>query len=351
MQIVKIIFVIILSILVVSLLSINASKNKTSTSSIISPSSQKTENKPELNLPLFIDSLRQRKYPASDIKIEETLSPGTYYSRYLASYQSDGLKIYGLFTLPATEKPKNGFPAIVFLHGYLRPKEYITTERYVAYQDFFARNGYITFKPDLRGHGKSEGESVNSNFSPDYVIDTLNLVSTFKAYSAIDPQRIGMWGHSNGGNLTLRSMVISPDIKVGVIWAGVVGDYEDLLNRYRNRIPWLNPNSPTTAPLSSSIQSFSELIKKYGTPEKSSPFWSKIEPYNYLSQISGPVQLHHGTADSSVPIELSRHLKDALEKEGKIVEYYEYEGGDHNIAEPNFTPAIQRSLDFFNKYL
>ena len=179
--------------------------------------------------PLSIEYLRNRNYPSSNITIEETLSPGENYNRYIASYQSDGLKIYGLFTVPNKEKQNGGFPSIVFLHGYLPPGQYVTTERYVLYQDGFAKNNYITFKPDLRGHGKSEGQPVNSNFSPEYVIDSLNLVSALKIYKDANPNKIGMWGHSNGGGITLKSMVVSKDIKAGVIWAGVVGSYEDLL--------------------------------------------------------------------------------------------------------------------------
>ena len=49
---------------------------------------------------------------------------------------------------------------IVFNHGYIPPAEYRTTERYVAYVDGFARNGYIVFRPDYRGHDQSEGECV-----------------------------------------------------------------------------------------------------------------------------------------------------------------------------------------------
>ena len=40
-----------------------------------------------------------------------------------------------------------------------------------------------------------------------------------------------MWGHSMGGYITLRSMVITNTIKAGVIWAGVVGPYPNLFQR------------------------------------------------------------------------------------------------------------------------
>jgi len=295
---------------------------------------------PDPSSPLYLETLVNRVYPATDIQIEKTLTSESNYKRYIASYLSDGYKINGLLTIPNGDKPEEGFPSIIFLHGYLNPKTYQTTARYVAYQDGFARNGFITFKPDLRGHGTSEGEAVNSHFSQIYVIDTLNLISALKKYKEANPKLIGIWGHSNGGGITMRVLTISPDIKAAVIWAGVVGSYEDMIITYRNQIPWMNgDNFPY------------DLIQKYGQPSQTSPFWSKIDSYSYISNITAPVQLHHGTADKSVPIELSRHFSQVLEKNTKSVELFEYPNGDHNIASPHFAQAMERSITFFKKYL
>jgi len=87
--------------------------------------------------------MRKREYPGSDIVVEQTLAPGANYNRYVASYQSDGLKIYALMTVPMGQKPKTGWPAIIFNHGFIPPDQYRTTERYVAYVDALARSGYI----------------------------------------------------------------------------------------------------------------------------------------------------------------------------------------------------------------
>ena len=106
--------------------------------------------------PLTIESLRNGQYPGSDIVIEQTLSNGSNYNRFIASYKSEGLKIYALLTVPKAQKPQEGWPIIVFNHGYIPPAQYQTTEKYKAYVDGFATNGFIVFKPDFRGHGNSE---------------------------------------------------------------------------------------------------------------------------------------------------------------------------------------------------
>ena len=298
-----------------------------------------TENSShEQELPVFIESLRKRNYPASEIVIEETLAPGTNYKRYIAFYKSDGLKIFGLLTVPDLTKPINGYPTIIFLHGYVSPQTYVTTNDYVATQDGLASSGFITFKPDLRGHGKSEGEATGAHFSESYIVDTLNAFSALKTYKDVDPEKIGIWGHSNGGEIGLRAMVVSKDIKAGVFWAGVVGSSEDMLETYNSQISFLRRRTP-------------ELFVKYGSPSANPAFWNKLDPYSYLSDTSGPIQLHHGTADNSVPIELSRSLNNALKEKGKTVELYEYEGADHNFSGSSFGTSMQRSVDFFNKYL
>jgi len=114
-----------------------------------------------VDVPLSIDYLRSRTYEGSDFVFEQTLEPGSNYNRYIVSYRSDGLKIYALMTIPQEQKPASGYPVIIFNHGYIPPEEYRTTERYIAYVDAFASNGYIVVKSDYRGHGSSEGKPTS----------------------------------------------------------------------------------------------------------------------------------------------------------------------------------------------
>jgi len=290
--------------------------------------------------------MRRQSFSGSDLVIEQQLDPGRNYSRYVASYKSEGLKIYGLLTVPNGAKPATGWPIIVFNHGYIPPDQYRTTERYVAYQDAFAASGYITFKSDYRGHGSSEGRATGGYGNVDYTIDVLNVLASLKRLKDADPNRIGMWGHSMGGSVTLRAMVASKDIKAGVIWAGVVASYPDLLTRWR-----VTPNATTpTPPPTGGRRWTAELVALYGTPEQNPAFWASISPNSYLKDLSGPIQLHHGTADTSVPYEFSVTLEKQLGEAGQYQELFTYPGDDHNISR-NLAVALQRSVAFFDKYV
>jgi len=293
---------------------------------------------------MSILAMRQKEYPGSDITIEQELEPGANYRRYIASYRSEGLKIYALLTVPEGEMPQTGWPAIVFNHGYIPPKQYRTTERYIAYVDWLARSGYIIFRIDYRGNGNSEGEASGAYGNPGYTTDVLNAVASLKYFSQVDATRIGMWGHSMGGYLTLRAMVISPDIKAGVIWAGVVGSYPDLINRWRHR-GGANPTPPPGA-----RRWRNDWIEQFGTPEENPNFWSSISANSYLADISGPIQLHHGTADEEVPLEFSQTLYEQLQEAGKVAEFYTYEGENHNLSN-YFSTAMTRTIEFFDRYL
>ncbi|MDO8658253.1 MAG: alpha/beta fold hydrolase [Candidatus Levybacteria bacterium] len=299
--------------------------------------------------PLSIENMRKKEYPGSDIVIEQTLSAGSNYSRYIASYKSEGLKIYALLTVPTVDPPKKGWPVIIFNHGYIPPNQYVTTERYIAYTDAFSRNGYIVFRSDYRGHGNSEGNAAGGYGSNAYVIDILNAVSSIKKYKNVDPDRIGMWGHSMGGHITLRAMVSSKDVKAGVIWAGVVASYTDLLNNWRRRSPILSMIPGNTQP-SNPRGWRNTLVQQYGKPDKNPQFWNSISANSYLKDISGPLQLHHGTADHSVPHEFSEKLSEQMKEAKKEVELYIYPGDEHDIPN-NFGIAMQRSVDFFDKHL
>lgn len=294
---------------------------------------------------LTIHYLRQRTY-TSNLGELQKVSENQDYTSYLTSYDSDGLKINGLLTQPKGQTPAGGWPAIVFLHGYIPPQEYQTTVNYNSYVDYLARNGFVVFKIDLRGHGSSEGEPSGAYYSGDYIIDTLNSYAALQSSDFVDRNAIGLWGHSMAGNVVFRSFAAKPDIPAVVIWAGAVYTYIDF-QEYS-----IEDGSYQPPPAGSERARKRKLLfDTYGQFDPESEFWKQVVPTNYLSDLKGAVSLNHAVDDNVVSIEYSRNLMRLLDTTSIPHELHEYPSGGHNLTGFTFTETMNRSVEFLDKYL
>jgi len=317
----------------------------------ITPTPAPTEMIFRVGKELTIDYLRDLEIEGSEIVFHERLSPGWNYHRHIVSYTSEGNKIYGLLTIPMEDPSEGGFKAIVFNHGYIPPAVYQTTERYAAYVDYLARNGFVVFKIDYRGHGNSEGFPSGSYFSPGYTIDAISALKSLQGLDYIDPDGIGMWGHSMAGNLVLRAMLVEPDIKAGVIWAGAVYSYEDLLEYGINDNTYRPPATPDNIDEDEHLRGNRAVFEIYGWPDASQPFWQAVSLTQNIDFLQNPIQLHHAEDDSVVSIQYSYGLAGTLHENQKEYEFYTYDGGGHNIISLWFDQAMLRTVDFFNENL
>lgn len=295
---------------------------------------------------MTIPYLRKLEYSSKLGNLESETQYSTY-STYLTSYQSDGLKINSLITKPQGEMPDGGWPAILFVHGYIPPTQYSTTgSAYSSYVDYLASSGFVVFKIDLRGHGNSEGEAGGGYFGSDYVIDTLNAYSALENSDFVNSSKIGLWGHSMAGNILMRSAAVKPEIPAINIWAGAVYSYTDR-EKYG-----IQDASFQISSLSLARQSRRrELIAKYGQPSERSEFWKQVAPTSYLSDLKGAIQLNHAVDDSVVNIGYSRDLNKLLDSTDVPHELYEYSSGGHDIEGKSFALAMERTIEFYKKYL
>ncbi len=300
---------------------------------------------PTLFSEMTVPALRSRNY-SSSLNITSKFRQNSNYVSYLARYDSDGLKINGLLTKPTGEMPQGGWPAIVFVHGYIPPTLYKTTQNYEAYVDKLASSGFVVFKIDLRGHADSEGEAGGAYFSSDYVIDTLNARASLQQSDFVNPKSIGVWGHSMAGNVVLRALTARPEIPAAVIWAGAVYSYSDQGKYGINDNSYRPPINPTQR-----ASKRQQLFNAHGQFSTEIAFWKQVAPTNYLSDLKGAIQIHHAVDDGVVNIGYSRDLVALLDKTNVEHQLFEYLSGGHNISGTSFTTAIQRTVDFFGKHL
>ncbi|HVF25871.1 MAG TPA: alpha/beta fold hydrolase [Anaerolineales bacterium] len=301
-----------------------------------------------------IDGLRQHDYQSGKIHIRSTLDENEKYTSYLIDYPSDGLTITGVMQIPVGEGP---FPVIVMNHGFFARSVYNSgdgTDRASAY---LAEHGYITIASDYRSWGDSDiGESF---FYSGLVIDVINLLNAIPSIEKADSDRVGMWGHSMGGGVTMKVLTIDPRVKAAVLYSTVSADTLDIINRWGmgcfgdiaqgELIVGCNSSDviPNELPLN--------LQDAYRFAASDIDTLKQISPFYHLESVTAPIQIHYGTEDgkfiSGTPPEWSVKLTQALRDVGKEAEMYQYAGEGHSFIGQPWFDFMTRALGFFDKHL
>ena len=167
----------------------------------------------------------------------------------------------------------------------------------------------------------------------------------------IDPQGIGMWGHSMAGNLVLRAMLIEPDIQAGVIWAGAVYSYDDFASYGISDNTYRPPATPEAGEGTDPRRSSRQIFETYGQPDTQVDYWRAVSLTENIEFLTSPLQLHHAENDTVVNLAYSVDLAVVLQENGKPYEFYIYQGGGHNLISPYFDQAMQRTVTFFRENL
>lgn len=283
------------------------------------------------NHELTIESLRKRTYTGRDFTIVKKLSENAAYTRYQISYRSDGLTISGAMNVPAYGKAP--YPVIILNHGYIDPEEYNVGRGSKREQDYFARHGYVTIHPDYRGYGDSSPDpAARYDFNVGYTIDVINLIEALKKQRSlmIDASRIGMWGHSMGGGIAERVMVLRNDIKAYVLFAPISSNISDTLYLVQGKI--------------------TDVERDYGIDDKTQKLFADASPWYYLSSVAAPVMIHHGEKDSVVPVSFSRAFNKKLLQNRKTSLLFTYQNERHEFIGA-WPLAMTRSLNFFDQFV
>src|SRR4030042_1176882 len=147
------------------------------------------------------ESLRGREYQGSEIKLEKVIKEEEKYTSWLFSFLSDGQKVTGMANLP---KRQGKLPVIVMLRGYADDEIYFTGLGTRKAAGVFAGNGFFTLAPDFLGFGglgTSSADILEARF--ERPITALNLIASIKSLPEANPDKIFLWGHSNGGQIAL----------------------------------------------------------------------------------------------------------------------------------------------------
>ena len=125
----------------------------------------------------------------------------------------------GTLTLPKTGGP---FPAVLLITGsgqQDRDETVFGHKPFLVLSDYLTRRGIAVLRVDDRGVGGSKGDLANAT-SENFASDVLAGVNFLKTRKEIDPHKIGLAGHSEGGLIAPMVAVKSPDVAFIVLLAG-----------------------------------------------------------------------------------------------------------------------------------
>ena len=211
-------------------------------------------------------------------------------------------------------------------------------------------------QPEVISHINSD-KNVESLETSTQNLPSINIdyLKSLQKLEYVNPQKIGMWGHSMAGNLSLRASLVEPDIKAVVIWAGAVYSYQDFAKFRLNDNSYVRrPSDPHYAneDLTEEFQSkVSELRDNSAQVNFNDEFWTGVSLTKNLKYLNIPIQIHHSVNDPVVNVGYSRDLAEVLKNENKQYELFEYQGGGHSIDSPYFEQAMQKTVEFFNENL
>jgi dipeptidyl-peptidase-4 len=242
----------------------------------------------------------------------------------------DGTVLYATLLLPQGAISAGSVPLIVNPYGGPGPQE--VADRWgdgLLFDELLAQHGFAVLHADNRGtgmRGRDFAQAAYHNFGPLQLEDQLTVLDAVLAqYPQLDPKRLGWWGWSWGGSLTLYAMSHSDRFRAGVAVAPVT-DWRNYDSIYTERYMSLPSEFPT------GYHDFSVV--------------------NSAANLKGRLLLVHGTGDDNVHIENSVQFIQQLIEAGLPYDLQIYPRKTHSIAGPDVrTHLFNRVLAHFEEYL
>ncbi len=321
-----------------------------------------------------IPALRTYPFKASQVVLEKELTTTDTYTSYQFSFTTAGKLMTGQIHIPTgapalENSTQAGYPVILMARGWAPEETYVTGTGTQPAARYFAEHGFVTLAPDFFGFGESdpaqEDSWIDRFTKPIAIIELLRSVQEHSVITPgasasvsatllkLDSTKIAFWGHSNGGQIMLSTLEITGKPIPTTLWA------------------------PVTAPFPYSLLYFSDESEDEGKEMRK---WISIFEKNYdvfdfsvtknLDTFVAPLQIQHGTADTSALIDWSDNFRNLIDIENTNrqtlaatssataestlpeikLEYFRYPGVDHNMR-PRWDDAVAQDVRFFSQEL
>lgn len=221
----------------------------------------------------------------------------------------DGQTLYYSLIKPADFDPNKRYPVFLFTYG--GPGSQRVTRAWGSYfNQYMAQQGFVVFTLDNRGSGRRERaftDALYNHLGSVEVEDQVAGVDWLAKQSFVDPKRIGVFGWSYGGFMTLRLLSAASDkIAMGV----------------------------SVAPVTDWALYDTHYTERYigGTPKSDPKAYERSGVFAHLDGLKSPLLLVHGMADDNVLFTNTTRLIDELVKRNVQFDLMTYPGAKHGIS-------------------
>ncbi len=252
----------------------------------------------------------------------------------LVTYRSFYGRLISAFVwVPFNLKRDGGAAAVVMPRGGPTGQ---TTDSFNGRAELLASRGFVVIAPNVRGSTGYGMEFQNANIKDlggGDLKDEIAGVDFLKATGSINPKRVGIWGASYGGYMTLMAIGKTPGV-----WSAAVDEYGIL-----NWLSMLEHEDPR-------LQEYEKSL--LGDPVKDRAIYEASSPLQFIRAETAPLLVLQGDNDIRVPREEAEQVVGILKAEGRTVDaIYFPEEGHGFVKREHQRDELTRSVAWLQKYL
>lgn len=227
---------------------------------------------------------------------------------------------------PTGFDPAKRYPVVVYFYG--GPTGQRATRKWTdPFSEFMAQNGYLVFTLDNRGterRGRAFSDVIYRKLGDYEVRDQIAGIDWLRDQDFVDPKRIGVFGWSYGGYLSLMMLAKDSAQLAGGVAVAPVTDWTLYDTHYTERY--------------------------LSTPQDNPAGYEKSAVFDWLDGLESPLLLIHGMADDNVLFLNSTQLMASLQARGIQFQLMTYPGGKHHPSTPAMKKHTYQAIyEFFEK--
>jgi dipeptidyl-peptidase-4 len=290
------------------------------------------DNYSSLNVPRIIEITDVNKKNIR--RILEAKNPFEKYSTgeiTLGTVKSDdGYDLYYRLIKPVGFDSTRKYPVLTYVYG--GPHSQLVKNNWTAssgmWEMYMAQRGYVVFVMDNHGtsnRGRDFEHAIHRQCGQREMADQVKGINFLKSKSWVDADKIGVYGWSYGGFMTISLITNYPDIYKVAVAGGPVIDWKWYEVMYGERY--------------------------MDTPDENPEGYSKTSLINKAKDLKGKLLICHGLVDPVVVIEHSLSFIRECIKNNVQVDYFPYPLAEHNVGGRDRIHLMQKITNYFEDYL